>query len=1182
MIPRLSNVLLLVTGVIAAVVVVMKVMMASALPSSQVLTSVGISNMPQPSPFDASAHTALATGEPGLSYRYVETFGETGVAYPSDTNHLNYPWGITTTDNSLWVAESWGLRLLNYTNKGEFLRAIGKAGFNFFDTTDLYYIADLAIDAQNNIWIAADNSKVIKTDPQGNVLTILSGTGEQADEFRSPVGIALDDAGNVYVSDGAQWWTTEESHHRVVIFDAAGNYLATIGDRDTPGSGNQQLQGPRHITIDQNLLYIADSGNHRVQIFDISTPTLPIYVNTIGVSSQVGTDEQHFIEPSGVAVDANFIYVADTLNQRVQLFQRSSRSYVATIGGQQGVGNEQFNYPSDVAVDKAGNIFVADFVNTRVQQYNASRQYVRTYGVAQTPYVSDGDHFNNPFGVDVGNDGSIYIAEERGQRVVKLNAAGVPQWTAGQAGIKNDWKQSDGNFSDAVDVAVGPDNRVYVVDRYGGRVQIFNQGGTLLSILYGPDETYFSWLSGIDVAADNRLYVTSDTMHALFIFDANLNHIATIGEPDVPGDNSTHLRDPWDVAVDNNGAIFVAERSNNRIKKCTRNGTSGTCEPWIGELGVGNNDFGYLGAPHRLAVDRQGKLYVTHDWYSRVDIFDATGGYLTSVGGAWGEQPGQFRTARGLAVDRNGDLYVTDIYNHRIQKFSPGVPGWVQTNINGFGNPQTQGVATLAVFQGALYAGTSSWLGSGTNRIMRSHDGKHWEEALGSNFGSVYHFRVNHLVAFRNQLYAGTRSWNWDTEQEVGGAIWRSANGTNWSTVMTGGFGDPANGTIHQFAVFSDTLYAGTWSSGLHGAEIWRSNSGNSDDWTQVVDNGLGDASNGAVMSFAVFHGALYAAIYNADHGAEIWRTDNGVNWTKAMSGGFDDPDNEAAFSLAMFDDALYVGISNYHNSDNPGAELWRCRQCDGDDWQQVPIAKGFGDADNFAIENLFTFGDSLYALTGNEASGMDILRSNDGTDWNLVGADGLGDSNNYYPYYDNGVATWQGQLYAALWNQANGGEVWMYTDASSGQVTPEAGGGLSNQTNGITLTFPISAVAVPVNLAYNKLTVAGHPLPTDTVGVRYFTLSAADEGDNPVTQFQQPYTMTLTYSDEELLRARADEATLACIYWDQMSNEWGRIKPDLDDVMNKVVCRANHFTEFALASGKSPLQFVFLPVVTR
>ena len=209
--------------------------------------------------------------------------------------------------------------------------------------------------------------------------------GTDNGRFNSPLGIAFDGSGNIYISDGGQWWNSDSGNHRVQIFDSAGNYLNTIGTTGTSGSGNNQFHGPRHIAIYNNFLYVADSGNHRIQIFNVSVPASPTYVATIGVTGASGSDNTHLNHPSGVAVDANYIYVADSWNNRVQIFDRNTRAYVATIGTGWGTGNSQFKNPYDVAVDSAGNIYVADFDNTRVQQFNSSRAYVRTYGTTVCP-----------------------------------------------------------------------------------------------------------------------------------------------------------------------------------------------------------------------------------------------------------------------------------------------------------------------------------------------------------------------------------------------------------------------------------------------------------------------------------------------------------------------------------------------------------------------------------------------------------------------------------------------------------------------------------------------------------------------------------------------------------------------------------------------------------------------------
>ena len=90
----------------------------------------------------------------------------------------------------------------------------------------------------------------------------------------------------------------------------------------------------------------------------------------------------------------------------------------------------------------------------------------------------------------------------------------------------------------------------------------------------------------------------------------------------------------------------------------------------------------------------------------------ANGAYLSSIGGGWGSYSGQMRNPKGVALDTQGSVYITDSRNSRIQKFAPGVPGWRQININGFGERHNRGILAMEVFNGQLYAGTlelGSW-----------------------------------------------------------------------------------------------------------------------------------------------------------------------------------------------------------------------------------------------------------------------------------------------------------------------------------------------------------------------------------------------------------------------------------------------------------------------------------------
>ena len=314
----------------------------------------------------------LMLGQPGLSFRYDRTLGEAEAAYLEDDDHFYDVEGIGTDGANVWVTDSWGSRVVKFNDAGGFLQKIGKAGFRDSSGASLDYLTDVAVDSGGNIWVVDGGANhVVKYDSTGKVLSELGqawSAGSDNAHFNSPISIAFDAAGNVYVSDSGLWG--EYGNHRVQVFDSSGNYRATIGQTGVTGSDNNHLNQPRHIAVFGNQLYVADAGNQRVQIFNISNPAAPAYAATLGLTGAAGSDNAHLDSPEGVAVDANFIYVADANNQRVQVLNRTTRTYVATIGaGTYGTDNNHFNHPTDVAIDTTGNIYVADNWNKRVQQY---------------------------------------------------------------------------------------------------------------------------------------------------------------------------------------------------------------------------------------------------------------------------------------------------------------------------------------------------------------------------------------------------------------------------------------------------------------------------------------------------------------------------------------------------------------------------------------------------------------------------------------------------------------------------------------------------------------------------------------------------------------------------------------------------------------------------------------------
>jgi hypothetical protein len=343
------------------------------------------------------------------------------------------------------------------------------------------------------------------------------------------------------------------------------------------------------------------------------------------------------------------------------------------------------------------------------------------------------------------------------------------------------------------------------------------------------------------------------------------------------------------------------------------------------------------------------------------------------------------------------------------------MPGWEQVNVSGFGDPLTRGVSSLEVFGGQLYAGASNWEAGGQVWVMGA-DGQ-WLQVADSGFGSgAANPAVIDLVVFKGQLYSGT---GWNTEAP--GQVWRSSDGMNWQPVTTDGFGDANNIAVTNFAAFKGMLYAGTGS--VNGsAQIWRSTTGRSGTWRQVAPDESGLAGN--VTGFAVYQGTLYAAIEPADgFGApiQVWRSMNGSNWVTVTADGFGDERNESTGGFAQFGGYLYLGTRN----EETGAQLWRTP--DGIHWEMV-VGDGFGDLNNIKIESLVVYDNLLHAATYNLPMGLQLWRSADGIHWEQFTANGFGDSNNFSTLWNSATIKHQGRLLMGTWNDAEGGELWMFT----------------------------------------------------------------------------------------------------------------------------------------------------------
>ncbi len=275
-----------------------------------------------------------------------------------------------------------------------------------------------------------------------------SGSGNG--QFHSPAGLLVDNTGNVYVADhyGA----------RVQKFSPDGTYISQFGT-GTYGSGDGQMQNPWGVAEDlSHYIYVTDAGNNaRVQKYNAGGT----FITQWGTP---GTGNGQFSFPTGVASDSSGkVYVAGYYNQRIQKF--SSDGIYETAWGSYGTGDGQFNHLHGVAVDASDNVYIVDFDNNRIQKFSETGEYITKWG----SFGTASGQFNGPIGIGLDAAGNVYVADTYNHRIQKFDSNGtyLTQW--GTYGSGN------GQFSRPHGVGVDSSGMVYVTDFDNHRVQVFQQ-----------------------------------------------------------------------------------------------------------------------------------------------------------------------------------------------------------------------------------------------------------------------------------------------------------------------------------------------------------------------------------------------------------------------------------------------------------------------------------------------------------------------------------------------------------------------------------------------------------------------------------------------------------------------------------------------------------------------------------
>jgi DNA-binding beta-propeller fold protein YncE len=284
-----------------------------------------------------------------------------------------------------------------------------------------------------------------------------------------PQDLAFDSVGNrLLIVEGA--------NQIVQILDGTSFApLATIGTAGVSGADSTHLFNPGGVAVDNagNRILVADTGNDRVQLFDAGSLAL---VGTLGVAASPGADGAHLSGPTGVALDVsnNHIVVADTANDRVQLFDAASLTLLGTIGvaGTPGADNGHLSGPTGVALDPVtGHLLIADTGNGRIQVYDA-----RSAG-----YIGTIDQVGNvtSLGIDI-TGRHLFAADPTDYDFIVIDAdALVPVSMLGLVGSSG---LDNARFVAPSGIGFDPaTGRIFAGDAILNRIQVFGQPSWLVA-----------------------------------------------------------------------------------------------------------------------------------------------------------------------------------------------------------------------------------------------------------------------------------------------------------------------------------------------------------------------------------------------------------------------------------------------------------------------------------------------------------------------------------------------------------------------------------------------------------------------------------------------------------------------------------------------------------------------------
>ncbi len=560
-------------------------------------------------------------------------FGYSGDGGPGTEAKLGYPTGVASdSQGNIYFADQLNHRVRRIDHFTGIIITVagnGSSGYGgdggLATSAKLNYPSGVSIAADGSLLIADSSNNRIRRVAAG-IITTVAGTGVSGYDASSegapanqsrvsnPTDVVADSQGGYYIADrgNCRIRYVDGLSANARIFTIAG--ISTCGFSGDGGPAIEaKLNGPQYLSLyADHFLYVAELITPRVRRIDLSTGIISSYagVGFPGYDGDGGPATQAHIDgPAGLANDAaGGLYIGESSGGRVRYVDPSG--VISTVVG----GGNGDGLPADVAkvepqrmtFDRDGNLLISDRGTNSVRRIDALTNVTSTlagsgvYGYSGDGGLATAAKLAYPTGLAADNDGNVYVVDQLNQRVRRIDRNGVITTFAGNgsSGYGGDGGPATSarlNYPQGATLA--PDGSLVIADSSNQRVRRVSPQGIITTI-----------------AGNGLLGYSGDGVAA----------------------TSTRLSNPTDVAYDDAGNLYIADRNNCRVRLVDVNGIISTI------AGSGGCAFGgdggpatqaYLNGPLVLAWDPRGALYIAEEFMPRVRQVDLGSGIITTYAG---------------------------------------------------------------------------------------------------------------------------------------------------------------------------------------------------------------------------------------------------------------------------------------------------------------------------------------------------------------------------------------------------------------------------------------------------------------------------------------------------------------------------------------------------------------------